>query len=1133
MLSYTLSSKKVIMRLLALALAVALAVFMLSSCEVLEGLIGGKECEHADEDKSGVCDNCGLELDVECTEHRDDNCDGKCDVCGDVMKIAHNDSDDDGRCDKCGTETKAPCTEHRDDNCDGKCDKCGTETEAPCTEHSDDNCDGKCDKCGTETKAPCTEHRDDNCDGKCDVCGEGMKIAHNDSDGDGKCDGCNACLSHKDEECNGRCDVCDAPVTVNHADKDEDGKCDKCEACLSHADNDCDNQCDHCDTAINLGHSDKDDDGICDKCDRCIDHVDEGCNGKCDRCGDDIPVVHKDKDGNNLCDKCGSTVLPISIEAKKTASVSQGITLYPAEYIEWSGTTYRGALVTYTITVTNTGENVATVTVTDTVPDGTIFISGCNNKIDNNLTWTVTVPVGGEASVSYTVSIGGDKTATEGGYISGSGASVDGKSVDCYDLYVEKTLNEVDQKYIEKAIRILSTSTYTGLDFAKHAYTIAFTNSKAITELLSGTPAEILSLILEGSDEKLSRAIAPGLYGGSAVTAAIPGIKGTRGTPFTASDLVSGDILIVMLESDARMYIAEGAQLWDITNTATKVDISAIISSLSSADSYAVIRPSTVMTVFTPSNPDEIPEQMNEYQEAIVRTAEAYLLRGESLQYEDVWFGLISQSGEHRWTHGEKAPEEYTTDEWGYVNCAVFTYDVYLQALGYALPSDMYTTLNLSTYSSTHGMRVFQFTNTTPGEYSEEYMLEVQREFMQTIQVGDIINVRRKTESGTSGHAMLYVGNGRFIHSGGASFTSVNGVGHEVYEPTIRCHKVIDYIFNPTSVGGNPFRSSDEYGATYVTELILVRPLNAFKGEIPENTLSRVENMQDIRAEKTSSHPSSTTVNPGDLVTFTFTVFNVGDSEKTVSIYDKIPAGTTYVSGGDNVSGDELYWTVTANAGETVSVSYTVKVGELADGTIIDGRDGRVGGVMHRCAAIRVKKTLTAEEQAAIKAAIEELKSEGSTLTKLELVNEIYKRALGIEGIFTDTGVNNVMRDGDESVFATSTKKNNSKYLSKLRNDETYFSSMLVDHLYGGMRFDSSGKLYDRTKLLKTHNLIVGDVLIARSSSAENVYIYAGDGNLILVNSGIGATADFATLAERIMYYGRDFAVLRPSFVTE
>ena len=103
--------------------------------------------------------------------------------------------------------------------------------------------------------------------------------------------------------------------------------------------------------------------------------------------------------------------------------------------------------------------------------------------------------------------------------------------------------------------------------------------------------------------------------------------------------------------------------------------------------------------------------------------------------------------------------------------------------------------------------------------------------------------------------------------------------------------------------------------------------------------------------------------------------------------------------------------------------------------------------------------------------------------------------------------------------------------MSSLQTKTTYYSSMLVDHLYGGIRFDSSAKLYDRTKLLKPHNLVVGDILIARSSSAENVYIYLGDGILVSLNNGVGKASDFKTLSERIMYFGRDFAVLRPSYI--
>ncbi len=970
--------------------------------------------------------------------------------------------------------------------------------------------------CKNDPPAPCAVHADENTDGLCDVCGETVEHTP-------------PCTTHTDGNCDAKCDSCGAAVAVLHTDSTGDGKCDKCATCLEHRDNDCNNGCDNCNQRVEIGHSEKNGDGNCDKCGACVAHIDNDCGGVCDKCATPVLVMHKDDNTGDFCDKCGERILPISFSATKTASVAQGVTLYPTHYIAWKDSSLRGARVTYTITVTNTGENEATVMINDTVPARTRFVSGCENKVDDKLSWTVRVPVGEERSISYTVEVSADETWTNGGYIEGEGAMVNDMSVDCYDLYIEKTLNEVDIKYLEKAIKILSKSTYTDFVFAKWAYGMAYTNPKTITGLFVGTPAEVLDAIF-AADVKLVDTVVPGLYGGTAATD-VAGIKGVRGRKVTAADLMSGDLLLVRESGETRLYIVCEDTLYDITATAVKTDMATMLASLATAEKYVVVRPSVAMTNFTPSDPNETPEVINAYQEALVKTADTFFLRGENLQYEDVWYGLITQSGEHRWTHGQKAPEEYTADEWGYVNCAVFTYDVYLNALGYALPNNMYTTANLAANAETLGMQAFYFENTTPGSYTEEQMLEVERQFMAALQVGDLMVVRR---SNNNGHVMLYIGNGKFIHSSGSSYTKTDaGVGYEQYEPTIRYHKVSDYFFNPTAVGGNPFRGEDEYASYYVEKLLIVRPLNAFNDAIPTNTVNRVQNMQGIRAEKLSSHPSSVSVNPGDLVTFTFSLFNVNAEAKTVEIYDKVPAGTSYVSGGERVEGDELYWTVSVGAGETVTVSYTVRVGNVADGTLIDGNDATVGGVKHRCAAIRVKNTLTASEQAAIKAAVEELKNEGTTLTKLALVNEIYKRALGVENIFATTDVNSVMRDGSESIFATSTKKYSNKALSCLRTDETYYSRMLVDHLYGGMRFDSSAKLYDRTKLLKTHNLVVGDVLIARTAAAERVYIYVGDGELLLLDSGVGDPADFQKLSENIMYFGRDFAVVRPSYVIE
>ena len=911
------------------------------------------------------------------------------------------------------------------------------------------------------------------------------------------------------------------------------------DVCTEHTDGNCDNKCDTCQADVQIGHIDRNEDGVCEKCRKCVTHVDETCNGECDNCFEEIPVVHVDEDEDGKCDKCGRRIEALKIEASKTASVPAGMTVNAPFYIEWSDTTIEGATLTLTITVKNTGDSEMTAVITDTVPEYTTYISGCENKVNNQLTWTEVIGVGETKSVSYTVEIT-EENVDPGAYIPGNSASVNGNRIFGYDVHIENTLNSVDVKYLEKAVRILSTSTYENRDFAKFVYYVAFSSSSAASAMPTGTPDEALDEIFTANSD-YAAAVAPGMYGGKSAKE-LSNTKGEMNTPVTADSLISGDLIYVKQSNETKMYIVSEGGVYDITATAVKADIGTVLAALPESNKYAVVRPSMLMTAFTPSDPNETPVVMNEYQEAIVKTAEAFMLRGESLQYEDVWYGLNSKTGERRWTHGEKQPEEYTYDEWGYVNCAVFTYDVYKMALGYTLPSNMYTTSALTQNSLGQGMRAFYFENTTPGQYSEAEMLSIQQEFMNTLEVGDLMVVRRMQEGKdgeVSGHVMLYIGNGRFIHSSGSSYKTVNGVGQEVAEPTIRYHKVTDYFFSPNSVGGNPFRGPDEYGTKYVNKLLIVRPLNKFNGDIPENTQARVENMTDIRADKTSSHPSSVSVNPGDLITFTFTLFNVGDVAKTIEIFDKAPAGTTYVSGCDNVSNGELRWSVTVGAGETVRVSYTVSVNNVSDGTVIDGRDATVGGVAHRCAAIRVKNTLTMTEQQAIQAAIDELREEKSTLTGLELVNEIYKRALSKLEVFGDTSVNSVMDEGTESVFVKTATVHNGKNMNKLNSEDSYYKQMLVDHLYGGQRLDSASKLYDRTKMLKTHNLVVGDVLIARTNSAESVYIYYGDGMLVNLTGGFGTldvfdyVVDFGNLAERILFFGRNFCVLRPSYVFE
>ena len=272
--------------------------------------------------------------------------------------------------------------------------------------------------CKKEPPAACVTHTDGNADGLCDACGTTVEVAE-------------PCTAHTDGNCDAKCDSCGAAVALQHVDDTADGKCDKCSACVEHRDNDCNNGCDNCNQRVEIGHTEQNGDSLCDKCGACVAHVDGECNGVCDRCGAPMLVIHKDENNDNICDRCSEQILPISFTATKVPSVGQGTTLYPVHNLAWKDTVLRGARVTYTITVVNTGENAATVVVTDRVPAHTKFVTGCENKVDDMLTWTVTVPVGAERSVSYTVEVCENETWTNGGYIEGDGAMVNDISVDC------------------------------------------------------------------------------------------------------------------------------------------------------------------------------------------------------------------------------------------------------------------------------------------------------------------------------------------------------------------------------------------------------------------------------------------------------------------------------------------------------------------------------------------------------------------------------------------------------------------------------------------------------------------------------------------------------------------------------
>jgi len=817
------------------------------------------------------------------------------------------------------------------------------------------------------------------------------------------------------------------------------------------------------------------------------------------------------------------------ISAEKTVSHSAGKTVFPSE------------LITYSFVLKNSGTGKGTINITDTLPDNTEYVSGADSVDGTKLSWSVTVKAGETKTVSYTVRVINNIALCDGGIITPGACKAGEFELQTHPLYIERTLNAVDQQYFDIAFRALKRSEYfRGFNLYRWMYGVAFTYAQAVSGAISianDTPEKIMDAIANGTaNATVLDMIAPGLYGGTAITGSITGIKGAPGE-VTKGDLISGDGILRTRNGKTELFVYSNSGFCNLTEQCEDADLDEVLASLSTSEKYAVLRPSSNLIDFTPSDINEKPAELNEKQAAVVATAYYYLLRGECLQYDDTFMNKLSDSfsdfNESRWQTEFRAPESYTLDEWGYLNCAAFTNDVYWSTFGAALPGDMYYTGNIYTNSAKYGMRVYSFERSLTKTYTDEEKVAMEEAFMSNLEPADLIVIRRKNGGG---HVMVYIGNGRFIHATGDSMntSALEGV-KENREPTLRFHRVKDYFFNRDGALNSSNVFNDPTSTRATTSIAIVRPLaNAdyAKNAITDTTKARMA-IIGLIVEKAANIDLGVSVNPGDEITYTFKLYNTRTDDITVNITDKIPANTAYVSGCENRDGENLCWTVTIPAGKEITVSYTVKVADTATDTVIKSKDAVVAGLSFTCADIYVKKTLTESEQTSVINAFNELKSANTSLRGLALVNEIYKKALGVGNVFADVNFLTVT-EGENGIYAKSNLpiQSNYTYENFTRNESGKYYKMLVPTLFGGRSIRSNRRNeWLRTRGVFVKNLMIGDVVLGKRRDGNTyVFMYTGEDKFINLSTLAYDSVEAQTTLDRLLGFDY-FAVLRPSFV--
>ena len=777
-----------------------------------------------------------------------------------------------------------------------------------------------------------------------------------------------------------------------------------------------------------------------------------------------------------------------------------------------SATVNIGDLVSYTLTITNNGKQARTVAVADVLPENSTYISGAVSVEGRSIQWNdVIIPAGESIALSYTVQVNNDTSLYTEGLLSAESATVDRVEVPSYPIYIRRTLTANDAQYLKQAMLALNDSGYTAQTLLKWIYQVAYSKSPLITEDPLSTLHTLYSQ-LDDTNEALRNTVAPTLYGGTAVADdADSYFAGARATNVRVEDFITGDVLLCEKDNTGRIYLYfEG--FVELTNGMKQVDTNSVLELANSSDRYVVIRPSIAFPTVSVSDGMTDSASLSAAQKALFVTAQNYLLRGERIQYDDSRLSSVS-GAEFRWKKGAVAPENYTRDEWGYTNCAAFCHDLYGYGIGLNLGS--YTTSGLIGKT---GWRKYYYE--VPGTVSSAAAAEQKEKFVSTLQFGDLIIVRRDKDgngSDDSGHVMFYIGDGRVIHSTGASYSYTTSV--ETYEPSIRYMDVFDYLFTPDS--------ANYVFDTTVSKLAIIRPLSSYNGKLPEESQNRTNGLSGLRVEKLSSCKPSVSVNPGDEITFTFEILNANACAKTITITDLLPENTEFVSMiGGSCSNGSLFFSVVVEAYQTTSVSYTVKVkeGSYAKDAKVSSDSAKANGVSLACQGISIRNTLTADEQARIKEAIAYYRASNSDeLTGIPLINAIYLRA-GLEAPFDD-----------EETFSNVANGVVEKYTSKAVRiaENGSYRPMLVDGLYGGrylytaeLAFLSGG---DRVRLPREQNLVPGDIILGKTSTSELFYIY--DGEYIY---GITTTEfkpeDPGYRLERLMAFQHYFVILRPSF---
>ena len=258
-----------------------------------------------------------------------------------------------------------------------------------------------------------------------------------------------------------------------------------------------------------------------------------------------------------------------------------------------------GEEITFTFFIRNGRTDSVELTVTDTVPANSTYVSGGDKVDGNDLSWVVKLASGETAEVSYTVRVNNDPALYNGGYIYSDDATVGGVGVRCQPVYVGRHLTADQMSAVTAAADKQAAATQRGIALAEKIYADA-----GITVTVDGVSAtlnEVFSLygnttthyVLNTANKYMSL-IAPTMYGGYYVGTSNYYYGSRRTSGILAVQMYVGDILMCVEAGKEQSNIYTGNNKVMDLNSGKILDLMETRDALMSPcgyDRFVVIRP--------------------------------------------------------------------------------------------------------------------------------------------------------------------------------------------------------------------------------------------------------------------------------------------------------------------------------------------------------------------------------------------------------------------------------------------------------------------------------------------------------------------------------------------------------------